>query len=267
MARSIGEIEKTITENLDTKFSLSTSSSAEWLLWVHCFAYCIHLFEITLDLFKSEIEKAAQKAVAGTISWYNDKCYEFQMGYKLSFNTNTGQLEYENYDETARIIKTAAVNTSEDTVIFRVATQDERGAIIPLNNEQLLNFSNYIDAIKFAGTRTSIISTTADSLRYDMTVYYDPVNPSSVIELLVSDALEKFKTSQRFGGIIYRHKFVETITSINGVITVQLDELSKKGAGDTDFANIEAFAYLNAGYFDYSGDCVLSLLSVNETAP
>ena len=264
MARSIGEIKKTITENLDTKFSLSTSSSAEWLLWVHCFAYCIHLFEITLDLFKSEIEEASRKAVAGTLSWYNDKCYEFQMGYNLYFNTNTGQLKYEKDDETARIIKMAAVNALEDSVVFRVATQNERGSIVPLNEEQLLAFSNYIDAIKFAGTKTSIVSMAADLLRYGMTVYYNPAYSAYVISRLASIALDEFKLSQRFGGIIYRHKFIEVITRIEGVVAVRLDELSKKGDGDTDFTNIEAFAYLNAGYFNYSGDCMLYLYSVND---
>lgn len=52
MARTIQQIEGSITERLQTAFSLSTSAASEWRLWVHCVAYCIYCFEIVLDAFK-----------------------------------------------------------------------------------------------------------------------------------------------------------------------------------------------------------------------
>lgn len=53
----------------------------------------------------------------------------------------TGLLEYPMVDETARVIKIASVNVAEDnTIMFRVATEDEEGKIVPLTSNQLLNF-------------------------------------------------------------------------------------------------------------------------------
>ena len=94
MARTIEQIEKSITERLKVSFTLSTSAASEWRLWVHCMAYGIYLFEIVLDTFKKEMDEDAEKEVAGTVTWYNDKCYEFQMGHELVFDTVTGLLEY-----------------------------------------------------------------------------------------------------------------------------------------------------------------------------
>ena len=172
MARTIQQIEQSITERLKVSFSLSTSAASEWRLWVHCVAYGIYLFEIVLDTFKKEMDEDAEKEVAGTVTWYNDKCYEFQMGHELVFDTVTGLLEYPTVDESARVIKIASVNVAEDnTIMFRVATEDEAGKIVPLTSNQLLNFKNYIDAIKFAGTKSEVISTDADEVRYDIKVY------------------------------------------------------------------------------------------------
>ncbi|MFI3322080.1 MAG: hypothetical protein R3Y50_06100 [Rikenellaceae bacterium] len=90
MARTINEIEETITSNLEATFTLSTSAAAEWRLWVHCMAYCIYSFEVVLDLFKAEMDADAEKEVAGSLTWYGEKCYDFQLGHELLFNEVTG---------------------------------------------------------------------------------------------------------------------------------------------------------------------------------
>lgn len=265
MARTIEQIKSDITAELQTSFSLSTSAAAEWRLWVHCVAYCIHLFELTLDAFKSAMDTDAEKEVAGTLTWYNDKCYEFQMGHELVFDTTTGLLGYAQYDEAARVIKIASVNVAEDnTIFFRVATTDEEGKVVPLTSNQFLNFKNYIDAIKFAGTKSQIISTDADEVRYDLVVYYNPANPVGTVRDSVLASLEEFKVSQKFGGVIYRHKMLEAVTSVGGVITAKLVSLSRKGTEDDGFMDIDTLSYLHAGYYNYSEDSSLTLLSINE---
>lgn len=265
MARTIEQIRADIVERLQTSFALSTSAAAEWRLWVHCVAYCIYMFELALDAFKAEMDADAEKEVAGTTTWYNDKCYEFQMGHELVFNTTTGLLEYERADESARVIKIASVNVAEDnTIFFRVATKDEEGKIVPLTSNQLLNFKNYVDAIKFAGTKSQIISTDADEVRYSLTVYYNPANPVETVRDAVLASLEEFKTSQKFGGVIYRHKMLEAVTSVGGVVTAKLVSLARKGSEDTEFTDIDTLAYLHAGYFNYTEDSTLTLVSIND---
>lgn len=222
-------------------------------------------FEIVLDTFKREMDEDAEKEVAGTVTWYNDKCYEFQMGHELVFDTVTGLLEYPTVDESARVIKIASVNVAEDnTIMFRVATEDEAGKIVPLTSNQLLNFKNYIDAIKFAGTKSEVISTDADEVRYDIKVYYNPANPVDSVQEAVLASLEEFKTAQKFGGVIYSHKMLEAVTAVTGVVTAKTVVLSRKGTEDEDFIPIDTMATLHAGYFNYTEDSKLEMVSIND---
>ena len=266
MARTITEIETSITQRLSASFTLSTSATAEWRMWTHCIAYCIHLFELALDQFKSEMDADAEREVAGSLTWYNEKCYEFQMGYELVFSTVTGLLRYETVDEQARVGKGASVDVAADnTLFFRVATIDADGKIVPLNSNQLLNFKNYIDAIKFAGTKTQIISTDADLVRYSLKVWYNPATPVDTVQTGILDALDAFRVAQRFGGIIYRHEMLGAVTAINGVVTAKLVSLHRKGTEDADWQEVDTATRLHAGYFNYDDEnCGLELISIND---
>lgn len=265
MARTIQQIEESITGRLQVAFNLSTSAASEWRLWVHCVAYCIYNFELVLDAFKREMDADAEKEVAGTVTWYNDKCYEFQMGHELAFDTTTGLLEYKTADESARVVKIASVNVSKDnTIMFRVATEDEEGKIVPLTSNQLLNFKNYIDAVKFAGTKSEVISTDADEVKYHIKAYYNPANPVDTVKGAVLASLEEFKTAQKFGGVIYSHKMLEAVTAVPGVVTAKTLSLARKGTEDEEFVPIDTMAYLYAGYFNYTEDSVLEMVSIND---
>ena len=92
MARTIEQIKESITGKLKASFDLSTSAAAEWRLWVHCGAYAIYMFDIVFDAFKAEMDADATKEVSGTLIWYNDKCYEFQIVHALLFTIVTGVL-------------------------------------------------------------------------------------------------------------------------------------------------------------------------------
>ena len=266
MARTIDTITYDITANLTTSFALSTSAVAEWRLWVGCVAYAIYLFEIVLDKFKEEMEADAKKEVAGTLTWYNDKCYAFQLGRELQVNTSNGLLGYPSEIESDRIIKIASVNVGSDgsTLVFRVAKNDEDHNVVPLSAIEVLNFKNYIDAIKFAGTKSSIISTTADEVKYQLKVYYNPAYPVDTLQASILTELEGFKTSQRFGGVIYRHKLLEAVTTVPGVVTAKLILLQRKGSDDSGFTDIDTMATLHAGYFNYTTDSTIVMTSIND---
>lgn len=266
MARTITVIENSIEERLAASFELSSSAAAEWRMWVHCMAYAIYLFELTLDFFRAEMDADADKEVAGSLTWYNKKCYEFQMGYELKFSTVTGLLGYETIDESAQVVKVASVDVATDsTLMFRVATQNDNGDIVPLSSNQLLNFKNYIDAIKFAGTKSQVISTDADLVRYALKVWYNPATPVATVESGVLDALSRYRTEQRFGGVIYRHEMLDAVTQVDGVVTAKLLSLTRKGTEDAEWETIDVRGVLQAGYFDYDTEnCSLELVSIND---
>lgn len=264
MARTIDEIEKGIIEGLGKEFKLSASATAEWKLWTHCVAVGINIFESILDLFKKEMDERTEGTVPGSLSWYNYMCYQFQMGHSLLFSQKTGKLYYEQADETAKVIKIASVSLVEDTIHFKVATKDEAGEIVPLSDMQFRNFENYVDAIKFAGTKTNVLSTTADLVLYRIQVWYDPVTSMSDVEKGLQLALDVFKTEQQFGGVIYKHKMLEAITSVPGVVTSKITSLQRKGTEDDRYMPIDTRAELWAGYFNYSKDCETDLININD---
>ena len=266
MARTISEIEASIEARLSTSFELSASAAAEWRMWTHCMAYCIHLFEVALDHFKDEMDTDAKREVAGSLTWYRKKCYDFQDGYELSFSTTTGLLEYDTADAAAQVVKVASVSVSDtNTLVIRVATLDNNGETVPLTSQQTQNFKDYIDAIKFAGTKTQVISTDADLVRYSIQVWYDPAYPAESVRANVLASLTALRTSQDFGGIIYRHEILEAVTSVAGVVTAKIVSLSRKGSEDSSWTDIDTASRLHAGYFNYdTGHCTLTLISNNE---
>ena len=159
-------------------------------------------------VFKDEMDADVQREVAGSLTWYNEMCYKFQMGHELVFSTVTGRLGYNVDDAEARIVKIACVDTVDGTLVFRVATKDDEGNVVPLTASQLLNFKNYVDAIKFAGTKSQVVSTSPDMVKYSIKVWYNPATPVDTVRSGVESALEDFRFAQHFGGIIYRHEYV-----------------------------------------------------------
>ena len=265
MARTINEIEASIVERLGASFDLSTSAAAEWRMWTHCVAYCIHIFELILDHFKDEMDADVQREVAGSLTWYNEMCYKFQMGHELVCSTVTGRLGYNVDDAEARIVKIACVDTVDGTLVFRVATKDDEGNVVPLTASQLLNFKNYVDAIKFAGTKSQVVSTSPDMVKYSIKVWYNPATPVDTVRLGVESALEDFRFAQHFGGIIYRHEMMEAITATPGIVTLKILSLYRKGVEDADWQEIDTASHLHAGYFDYDlENCSLELVSIND---
>ncbi|MFR9574304.1 MAG: hypothetical protein SNG79_01430 [Rikenellaceae bacterium] len=264
MARTIDTIKTEIQNNLESTFELSTSAAAEWSLWVNCFAYCIYLFEVVMDTFKAEMDADVAQEVAGTLDWYNSKCYDFQYGHELVFDSTTGQLGYATTDEDRKIVKIAAVSVEDYTLYFKVATQDDSGEVVPLSDVELINFKNYVDSIKFAGTKSQVISTDADSVLYDLLVYYNPTTPVATVEENIKTALEEFKTSQEFGGILYTHLLIATVTAVSGVVAAKLNSLQSKSVEDEDYSDIDTMVTLHAGYYNFSDDCTITLTSIND---
>lgn len=264
MVRSIQTIEKNITDTLKVNFKVSTSKVAEWKIWVHCIASAIYVFELILDTFKTEMDKQAETMYTGSLTWYNDICYKFQYGYELVYNEQTARYGYNTIDETAQIIKIATVSAINGTLVFKVATMDADGNIVPLSDIQLISFRNFLDVMAFAGTKISIISTNPDSVLYNVTVYYDPVSPLDTLKSELSESLNNYRVSQKFGGVIYEHKFIEAITQTKGVVTTKVNSLKRKGSIESVYIDIDTRAELYAGYFDYSPDCIVNFVNINE---
>ena len=265
MARTIKEIQTAIHSDLavqrEGRPELSPSNTAEWRLWTWVVAAGIHAFEVIHDQFRDEIDEAADKIIPGTVRWYVEQCKRFQNGHELLFDENTAQLYYAVDDPAARIIDVVAVTEGKERLSIKVAKLDDQGRIVPLTADELHNFTGYVDSIKFAGIETVTVSTNADRVRYNVEVYYDPAVPMTTVRDRVTAALDAFRNEQDFNSMLYRQKFVAAIMAVAGVVTADLKSMERKGTSMEEFEACDVAEELEAGYFDYTDDCTLTMTS------
>lgn len=141
MARTLKEIESSITAAVTEKLNLSASAVAEWRLWSFVVAGAIQTFEGLMDVFRREINDVADKITPGTERWYAAQAKHFQNGYNLEYNPDTAELYYAQDDASARIIAVVAVSEGEEELFVKVAKKDDNGEIVPLSADELYNFS------------------------------------------------------------------------------------------------------------------------------
>lgn len=235
MARTINDIQQSIITDLQTYFpKLSTSKVAEWRLWTYVVAAAIHAFEIILDLFRQEVDELTTKITPALNCGMRKCAIAFRTGTRW-YSTRTRRSSTTNRDDPdSRIVKVVAVNEAYKMISIRVAKTDGEGRIIPLDDSERRNLTDYIDTIHTTGIPTTIVSTTADTIRYNLVVYYDPATPSSVVREKVEQALETFKTSLSFDAVFYAQRLVDAVMHAEGVVTVKVVRLEHKtSAGRT----------------------------------
>jgi hypothetical protein len=264
---TIPEDVSTIQQNLDNEAlsrlpEINTSDTAEWRNWTFIFAIAIRSIQILIANFKLWIEEKLSYLRPGTIGWYAELAKSYQDGYDLIVK-NDGSLGYAINDPESKIISAVSVTESvEGFVVFKLArnVNDELG---PLTQDQLLRFKNYIELVKFVGTKTSSISIAADTVLYDITVYHNPAYDAGGIEAEVLLVLNNFKQSIGFDGLIYKQKLIQVIMAVEGVETIVLDTLEAMAFGGT-YTPVNVFYTLASGYFNWDDTSTLTVTSISE---
>ncbi|MCM1086299.1 MAG: hypothetical protein NC357_08220 [Bacteroides sp.] len=279
MARTIESIQELINKEVEAKWQgLSKSKTAEWRSWTFIIAAAIHAFELILDLFRKEVDTLTNKITPGTLRWYAEMCKRFQNGDTLEYDNNTALLYYPEKKEEKQIIKVASVSEGKDDkgdpcLFIKVAKYKDNDSkeYGELDDNEMANFRSYMDAVKFAGCNTQIVSTYADLLYYRMKVYHDPSIPSDTIRTEVLQALKDFKDRIDFDGVVYRQKLIDAVMDVSGVTTCVLESLqqcSYQTKDRQDWKDVDTHTALDAGYFNWSEEkdkkCELQVLTVNE---
>ena len=268
MARTIKEIHELMASEMRASNPrLSESATAEWRLLTWVVATAIYTFEIILDMLRTEIDAEADKITPGTARWYVSQCKRWQNGHEVKFNDKTAELYYEQDDPKARLIAVVAVSELPKTLSIKVAKLNAEMAIVPLSEDELYNFTDYIDSIKFAGIETNTVSTIADLIKYDVSVFYEPSIPVTTVRTAVENALSEFRGSLDFNSMFYKQRLVDAIMAVRGVVTVELESISRKATNMPDFVACEVAEELASGYFDYDKDCTLNFKSIRSNEP
>lgn len=269
MSRTLLEIEADLDATIaDAITSPSASQFAEWRLWKTIFARAIWIFEGIMDLFKADIVSTIQAKQPGSFDWYFEKILEFQGetdqgGDFLGDNliVQNGIIQYEIPDETRRIITNAALYASGGALGAKLAKALTATTNQALTASELLAFGLYIDNIKYPGTEITVISKTADKIKYTIEIIYDPIYTTTAIEANVLAKLEEYRTSLGFNDKVYKQKVFNKIMEAAGVVAIDTTLFQGWGVTAGVFADIDIVYTLESGYFNYDAACALTFTS------
>ena len=190
--------------------------------------------EKIFSLHKSEVSEIIRELKPHTLRWYRNKARDFQYGFSLLTdndvfdNDNATDAEIEE----SKIIKYAAVVESEsDTrIIVKIATETGN-ELTPITPEQEEGFEAYMQEIKDAGVRLSIINYLPDTLDFSIRIFRDPmVIDSNGVSILtgkkpVEEAIQRYLKELPFNGELVIQELGNALEVVEGVRIVQIDSV------------------------------------------
>lgn len=269
MARTITEIQEEIILNIqgDERLSglTSTSRVSIWRLFCYIVAVAIWTLEKVFDLHAEEVDNRILELKPHTARWYRSKALAFQYGFNLLPDSDQFDSEgfTEDQVEDSQIIKYAAVTESDDEsrLVIKIATESSTGELSPISAAESDAFTAYIQKIKDAGVRTTIINFLPDRLYLDMDVYYDPLVLDQVGNNIltggktVEAAIQEYMKLLPFNGELVIAHLVDHLQAVAGVNIphVNLIQTSWIDGALGDYGEIEPISVKKipvSGYFE-----------------
>lgn len=237
MARTLAEIQEQIIAEKENKPELavltSTSKTSIWRLMVYIVAVAIWTLEQLFDTHRNEVSAIIRELKPHTLLWYRNKAKAFQYGFPLIEDTD--KFDNTGYDEDAvaasKIVKYSAVTEAADDtrLIVKIATEDASGVLSPITSSQETSFKAYMQEIKDAGIRLTIINYLPDNLIPYLRIFRDPLvidqngvdirTGSKPVEIAIKDFLKALP----FNGEFIVQDFANAIEKVEGVEIVQVD--------------------------------------------
>ena len=244
--------------------TLSTSQVAEWKLWADTVAQAIHDFEVVEDVFETDVVNYVNTKQPASLYWYAQQALNWQYGDTVLVN-ETGQLYYAITDTTKQIIKQCSVTEVNDagvtTLLIKVAAQDTSGNFIPLTNEQKLEFTAYMEQVKWAGTYVVIVSQIGDVILYDIDVDYSGLYSAVTINAALVAAANVFKSNLSFNALFYQINFLTALKAVPGIEGIKVNTLTGTPHSGSPVA-VGMRYELAAGYFNWDVSSTFNLTAV-----
>lgn len=230
----------------------STSTTAIWKKWIDIVASCIWNFDILIEKFKTEIIGIVQNNQVGRADWYVIQALNFQYGDSLEYIDNV--YKYPIIDVEKQIIKRASYQTETlsysgipiNSTIIKVATEDNAGNPIPLDNAQILAFNAYMQANMFAGSYISTRSQATDLMKLYATIYYDALFDSASVKTNVIAAIDNHLKNLPFNAEVLKNEIIEIARNVDGVEDFEITTAQVK-------QNAGAYTNLGRSYIPFAG--------------
>ncbi|CAB4127986.1 hypothetical protein UFOVP105_10 [uncultured Caudovirales phage] len=232
----------------------SSSKVAIWRLLFWVVAVAIWTHEQVFELFRAEIVTLGTSLITGTRNWYRLQSEAFQYGDALTWNPLTLKFEYARGSTGLKIVKHASVREAVGILRIKVAKSDGAGGLTPLSGPEQTAFETYINQIKFAGTSVSVVNLSADLLKLQIDVYYNPMLMTETGENIVvsgsypvRDAINNHLIDLPFDGTFNLTKLTDAIQNAYGVIDTVIN-LSEAKSGSNPYVSTGQNYIANAGY-------------------
>ena len=266
MARTIQEIQTLILQAKAQEPALnelnSTSKVAIWRLWVYIIAVAIWSLEKLFDQHRADIDKRLAELKPHTARWYRSKALAFQYGFDLLPDSDTfnNQGHTEEAIEASKIVKYSAVIESKNEGRLIVKIAGEQGDTLqPITDAQKQAFEAYLQEIKDAGVRLSVVNYQPDVLHLQMKIIYDPLvldsNGQSILHATkpVEETIKSYLKRLPFNGELVLAHLIDVLQQAEGVKIPHLVLAQSKnitiGGGYGAFETIEISKIPTAGYF------------------
>ena len=266
MARTIQEIQNLILQAKAQEPALnelnSTSKVAIWRLWVYIIAVAIWSLEKLFDQHRADIDKRLAELKPHTARWYRSKALAFQYGFDLLPDSDkfNNQGHTEEAIEASKIVKYSAVIESKNEGRLIVKIAGEQGEQLqPITDAQKQAFEAYLQEIKDAGVRLSVVNYQPDVLHLQMKIIYDPLvldsNGQSIIHATkpVEETIKSYLKRLPFNGELVLAHLIDALQQAEGVkiphlVLAQSKNITSSGEYGA-FETIEISKIPTAGYF------------------
>ena len=232
MARSIATIQTLITTQYVSQMA-SVGITIDPTIWsavsiercfIYIIAFCQNILEQLFDQHTIDVNALIATDKTHTAQWYATMAKAFQFGYTVI-------QDQDYYDNTlltdaqvaaSQIIAYAAVTEENEGLNLKVAK--DTGDLVPLTNTEVTAFTAYMKQIKDAGVFLSIISTSADSLKLNAGIVYNPqVLDSNGVSISdgstpVVDAINAYLKNLPFNGVFAPQDLTDAVQKVDGVI-------------------------------------------------
>lgn len=227
----------------------STSKVATWRLFYWVIAVCVWTIESLFDTHSAEITHIVQNNHYGNRTWYEIKAKEFQKGDTLV--VINGIVRYAHEDVTKRVVKYAA--TVPGAVIQVKIAGEKNGELEKIDGEVVLLVQDYFNKIKPFGTRVSVTSNNADTLKIAAKIFYNPLVLRPTGENIsngtypVETAINQFLKSIEFDGKLNIQQLTDAIQKVEGVEDIYNLHVEAR-YGETDYVPVERQYFSFAGW-------------------
>ena len=189
-------------------------------------AITIYTFENILDKHYSDVTQKLTEEKAHTARWYRSKALAFQLGFDLK--TDSDEFNNDGYSaeqiEESKIVKYAAVVEAENDsrLIVKIAGETD-GELNRLNEQQVASFKTYMQEVRDAGVKLTVINYEADKLFLDLQINYDPLVLSANGQHLINanfpvvDAIKAYMKELPFNGELVLAHLVDKLQQVEGV--------------------------------------------------